>query len=138
MHLCYYYVIISLCSSLGKGGTLHLEKQQDFPSARDDLRQVWLNWLGDSGEINFLVLSMYFHYFVIISPWKRAGPFIWTNLNPFTQGCFLPSLVVIGKKKMNMWKVYDNDDGQQTNFDQKSPLSLRLRWAKKTGSKTQN
>ena len=25
---------------------------------------------------------MYFHYFVIISPWKRAGPFIWTNLYP--------------------------------------------------------
>ena len=29
----------------------------------------------------FLILSMYLHYFVIISPWKRAGPFIWTNLN---------------------------------------------------------
>ena len=26
---------------------------------------------------------MYFHYFVIISPWKRVGSFIWTNLNPF-------------------------------------------------------
>ena len=25
---------------------------------------------------------MYFRYFVIISPWKRVGPFIWTNLNP--------------------------------------------------------
>ena len=25
---------------------------------------------------------MYFRHFVIISPWKRAGPFIWTNLNP--------------------------------------------------------
>ena len=25
---------------------------------------------------------MYFLYFIIISPWKRAGPFIWTNLNP--------------------------------------------------------
>ena len=25
---------------------------------------------------------MYFSYFVIISPWKRAGPFIWTNLSP--------------------------------------------------------
>ena len=25
---------------------------------------------------------MYFRYFVIISPWKRAGPFIWTNLHP--------------------------------------------------------
>ena len=24
----------------------------------------------------------YFHYFVIISPWKRAWPFIWTKLNP--------------------------------------------------------
>ena len=26
-------------------------------------------------------MYMYFHYFVIISPWKRAGLFIWTNLN---------------------------------------------------------
>ena len=26
--------------------------------------------------------SMYFHYFVIISPWKRGGSFICTNLNP--------------------------------------------------------
>ena len=25
---------------------------------------------------------MYFCYFVIISPWKRVGPFIWTNLYP--------------------------------------------------------
>ena len=25
---------------------------------------------------------MYFRYFVIISPWKRRGPFIWTNLSP--------------------------------------------------------
>ena len=25
---------------------------------------------------------MYFHYFVIISPRKRVGSFIWTNLNP--------------------------------------------------------
>ena len=24
----------------------------------------------------------YFHYFVIISPWKRAWPFIWTKVNP--------------------------------------------------------
>ena len=31
--------------------------------------------------LNVLILSMYFRYFVIISPWKRAGPFIWTNLN---------------------------------------------------------
>ena len=40
------------------------------------------NWLIGSGEENFLIMSMYFRYFVIISLWKRAGPFIWTNLNP--------------------------------------------------------
>ena len=33
-----------------------------------------------SGE-DFLISSMYFRYFVITSPWKRAGSFIWTNLN---------------------------------------------------------
>ena len=43
------------------------------------------NWLSNSGEEDFLISSLYFHYFVIISPWKRAGPFIWTNLNPFHQ-----------------------------------------------------
>ena len=26
---------------------------------------------------------MYLRYFVLTSPWKRAGPFIWTNLNFF-------------------------------------------------------
>ena len=30
---------------------------------------------------NFLISWMYFCYFVIISPWKRTGPFIWINLN---------------------------------------------------------
>ena len=39
-------------------------------------------WLSGSREEDFWISSMYFHYFVIISPWKRAGPFIWTNLNP--------------------------------------------------------
>ena len=33
---------------------------------------VW-NWLSDSGEEHFLISSTYFHYFVIISPWKRPG-----------------------------------------------------------------
>ena len=44
---------------------------------------VW-NWPNGSGEEDFQISSMYFRYFVItgISPWKRVGPFIWTNLNP--------------------------------------------------------
>ena len=40
------------------------------------------NWPSCSGEEDFLISSMYFRYFIIISPWKRAGPFFWTNLNP--------------------------------------------------------
>ena len=40
------------------------------------------NWLSGSGEEDFLISSMYFRYFVIISPWIRAGPFIWTNWYP--------------------------------------------------------
>ena len=31
----------------------------------------------------FLIASLYFHYFLIISPWNRVELFIWTNLNPF-------------------------------------------------------
>ena len=74
---------------------------------------------------------MYFHYFIIISPWKITGPFIWTNLNPLHPKRFVPSLVeidpVVLEKKMKMWKVYakaqeEDDDGQWTNYDQKSSL----------------
>ena len=32
-------------------------------------------------EEDFQSSSMYFRYFVIISPWKRASPFIWTIWN---------------------------------------------------------
>ena len=31
---------------------------------------------------------IYFYYLVIISPWKRAFPFIWTNMNPLHQRMF--------------------------------------------------
>ena len=43
---------------------------------------------------------MYFRYFVIISPCKRTWPFNWTKLNPFTKGCFVPSLVEMGPVAM--------------------------------------
>ena len=68
---------------------------------------------------------------------------------PFTQGCFVPSLVeidqVVLEKKMKMWKVYNNnndlytnddannddnennnDDEQRTNFDKKGLLELKI------------
>ena len=44
--------------------------------------EIGWNWLIGSGEEDFLILSMYFHYFVIIFPLKRAGLFIWSYLYP--------------------------------------------------------
>ena len=40
------------------------------------------NWPSGSREQDFLNTSMYYRYFVIISPLNRMWPFIWTNLNP--------------------------------------------------------
>ena len=33
----------------------------------------------------FLISFMYFRNFVTVSPWKKTGPLIWTNLNPLHQ-----------------------------------------------------
>ena len=51
---------------------------------------------GGSGEQDFLISSIYFCYFVIISPWKRVGPFILRNLNPFQPRMQCAKLVEIG------------------------------------------
>ena len=64
---------------------------------------------------------------------KGPGPSFDQTWIPFTQGCFVPSLVeispVVLEKKMKMWKVYANDDDRQISI-RKVHLSLRLRWAK--------
>ena len=42
-------------------------------------------------------MSIYFRHFVIISPWKKAGPFILTNLNP------LHPRMLCAKLKLAQW-----------------------------------
>ena len=64
------------------GVALHLNTRESF-SLNAALCQVWINWPSGSAEEDFKIMSMYFMYFVNISPWKRAWPIIWTNLNPF-------------------------------------------------------
>ena len=55
--------------------------------------QTWISFthglfvqsLVDTGPVVLETIFKYravFFYFVIISPWKRVGPIIWTNLNP--------------------------------------------------------
>ena len=38
------------------------------------------NWPLGFGKKEYSISSMYFHYSVNVSPWKRVGPFIWRNL----------------------------------------------------------
>ena len=51
-------------------------------SPKNALCQVWLKWPIGSAEEDFYISSMYFCYFVIIFSLKRAGSFMWKNLNP--------------------------------------------------------
>ena len=55
----------------------------EFPSHKDTLRQKFgWNWSSGSGEDDFKIsMSMYFCYFIILSPWKKEWPLIWTYLN---------------------------------------------------------
>ena len=58
----------------------HLNKFE-CPSFKNALCHVWLKldqWFWRRG---FLKFRMYFYYFTIISPLRRAQPFIWTNFN---------------------------------------------------------
>ena len=89
------------------------------------------NWPCGSGEEDFLISSIYFRYIIIISPRKRARPFIWKTWIPFTQGYFVRSLVEIGPvvlgKKMKMWKVNRRTDRQTKRWLEK------LTWAFSSG-----
>ena len=68
----------------------------ESPSPKDALWQVWLKLAQRFWRRNFWISSMYFCYFVIISPWKRAGPSFEQIWIPVIQGCIVPSLVEIG------------------------------------------
>ena len=81
---------------------------------------------------------MYFCYFVFISPWKRAWPFIWTNLNPLYPRMF--------RAPCGSWEEDENvkilqidgrthrrkDDERQAI--RKTHFSFQLKWAKIKGA----
>ena len=57
--------------------------------------------------------------------WKLNGSSFEQTWIPYTLGCIVPAILVeivqvVLEKKIKMWKVYDNNDGQRTKFDQKS------------------
>ena len=104
---------------LEKGRTLLLNKFE-FPSPKDDLCQVWICWNWPSGtrEEDFKNSSMYFRYFLIISPWKKVEPFIWTNLNPLHPRMLCAKFgwnwsSGSGEVRSKCEKVYDNNHGDK-------------------------
>ena len=127
----FYILLFRNHLPLEKGRALHLYKLQ-CPSPKDVLCHVWLKLNLWFLRIRFfLISSMYFYYFTIISLGKGWGPSFEQTWNPFTQGWIVPSLVEIDPVVLEKtWKcdkftttttMMDND-GQQTNCDQKSSL----------------
>ena len=72
---------------------------------------------------------MLFRYFVVISPWKRILPLIWTNPNFHYSGnfgtIFLKTGFAILKKMMKSFRKTDNRLSDKVTF------SFQLRWDKK-------
>lgn len=101
---------------LENGVALHLNKLESF-SPKDALCKVWLFL-----DKKIFRLSQYiFCYLVIISPWKRAWPFIWI-FNPFHPRMLFAKFEigpVVLEKKMKIWKDY-----RRTKGDQKRSLEL--------------
>ena len=74
-------VVLLFCNylPLEKGGALHLYKLESRQPRMHCCKFGWI-WPSGSGKQDFFISSMYIRYFVIISPWKRAWPFISVRL----------------------------------------------------------
>ena len=58
----------------------YIFKQSNFRNANMATILIQYAKKSPTGE-DFKILSMYFHYFIIICPNKKAGLFIWINFN---------------------------------------------------------
>jgi hypothetical protein len=96
----------------------------------------WI-WPAGSGEEDFQKFSVHFYSFAIISPWRRAIPFIWTKLKPLSprmicakSGWNWPSGSGEEVENVKVYRRTDRrtDDGQPTI--RIAHLSFQLRWAK--------
>ena len=128
MYICYFVIF----SRLKECVALHLNKLESS-SPKNALSQVWLK-LGQWFWRRFSNFFIVFLLFVIISPWKRSWPFILTNLTPHDPRMLCAKFGEIGgvvlEKKMKMWKVYRQTDGQIDGWritgDQKSSPEMCL------------
>ena len=87
------------------------------------------NWPCGSRDEDFSNSSMYFRNFVIISPWKYEGSFIWTNLNPLYPRmlCFMFG--------MNWPSGFGEEDENVKSLRQRRKRQRRQRWRRRTTDK---
>ena len=114
MYFC-YFIIISPWKRAGPFIWTNLNS----PHPKILCAKIGWNWMGGSGEKDFLkFVNTFLLFHNYLPPWKRVGPFVWTKLNHFTQWYFVPSSVeidpVVLEKRMKMWKVNRQTDGQWT------------------------
>ena len=116
---------ISQVSPLGEGhgpSFIHLESH----ILKNALCQVWFDFKNKSYN---------FYYFTIISsfPWRRAWPFVCTNLNPFYSRMLYAKfgwnwLSGSGEEDTNVKRLWQQ---QWQFFIRKAHFSIRLRWSTK-------
>ena len=121
-----------------KNMTLHLNKLES-PPPKDALCLVWLKlvkWFWR--RLLFNIFNIFYH-FAIISPWKRAWPFIWTNLNALQPRMLYAKF---GEKwpsgsgeEIWIWEKFTDGQNDKWTDDKqhvirKAHLSFQLRWAK--------
>ena len=121
---------------LEKDRALHLNKSES-PSYKDALCQVWSS---GSWEEDVYISSIHFRYFLIISPWKRARPFIWRNLNPLHPRMFCAKFgwnwpsgsweEVENRKSLQTDGHTDGQTDRQTTDERRSE---KLTWAFRSG-----
>ena len=112
---------------LEKGVALHLNKIESLSPKMLCAKICWY-WLSGSGEEDFLISSTHFRYFVIISLWKKVGPFIWRNLNPLY-------FVLCGKFGWN-WLGGTGEDENVESLQRRTTdnrRSEKLTWAFSSG-----
>ena len=108
------YFCNNLPLEMEMGRVLHLNKLESL-SPKDALWQVWLKmakWFWRRRFLNFVnVFSIfrYLYFFAIsqLSPLgKGQGPSFQQTWIPFTQGCFVPSLVENGSGELKNDQIY--------------------------------
>ena len=85
----------------------------EFPSLKDALCQIWLKlaqWFWIRRSLTFVNVFLLFHNYLSFSKGACGLSFEQTII-PFTQGCFVPSLIEIGpmileKKILNFVNVF--------------------------------